>query len=90
MNDKNKGHGKENEKTITVEVNGNPVAFTTHEATGLQIKEAAINQGVNIQLDFNLFEVKGGKLEAIADGQTVHLHKEQKFRAVTPDDNSNS
>lgn len=76
------------EKTITVNVNNNPVAFTEHEATGLQIKEAAINQGVSIQLDFNLFEIKGGKLDPISDAQVVHLHKGQEFRAVTPDDNS--
>lgn len=79
---------EEKEKTITVTVNGNPVAFTEHEVTGLQIKEAAINQGVKIQLDFNLFEVKGGKLDPISDKQQVHLHKGQEFRAVTPDDNS--
>lgn len=76
------------EKTITISVNGNPVAFTTHKATGLQIKEKAINQGVNIQLDFNLFEVKGNKLEPINDDKEVTLHKKQEFRAVTPDDNS--
>lgn len=75
-------------KTITVKVNGNPVSFTVKEVTGLQIKEAAINQGVRIQLDFNLFEIKGGKLHPIADTQTVHLHEKQEFRAVTPDDNS--
>ena len=88
MDDKDKGHGHKERKTITVKVNDNPVAFTTREATGLQIKEAAINQGVNIQLDFNLFEVKDGKLDPIADDKTVHLHEDQKFRAVTPDDNS--
>lgn len=76
------------EKTITVNVNNNPVAFTEHEVTGLQIKEAAINQGVGIQLDFNLFEIKGGKLNPVSDVQVAHLHKGQEFRAVTPDDNS--
>ena len=76
------------EKTITVKVNGNPVAFTEHKVTGLQIKEAAINQGVSIQLDFNLFEVKNGRLNPIADDNKVNLHKDQEFRAVTPDDNS--
>lgn len=81
-------HAEKKEKTITIFVNGNPVAFTEHKATGLQIKEAAINQGVSIQLDFNLFELKGGKLHPVSDDQTVELHKEQEFRAVTPDDNS--
>mgnify|MGYP001616157843 CR=1 FL=1 len=75
-------------KTITVKVNENPVAFTEHKVTGLQIKETAINQGVSIQLDFNLFEVKNSRLNPIADGNEVNLHKGQEFRAVTPDDNS--
>lgn len=79
---------KKENKTITVDVNGNPVAFTQHKVTGLQIKETAINQGVSILLDFNLFEVKGGKLHPVSDNQTVELHKGQGFRAVTPDDNS--
>lgn len=76
------------EKTIIVNVNNNPVAFTEHKTTGLQIKEAAINQGVSIQLDFNLFGVKNGKLDPISDEKKVNLHKGQEFRAVTPDDNS--
>lgn len=80
--------GNNEKKTITVSVNENPVAFTENSVTGLQIKEAAINQGVNIQLDFNLFEVKDGKLKPIPDSESVHLHKGQIFRAVTPDDNS--
>jgi hypothetical protein len=78
----------ENKKTITIIVNGNPVAFTDHEVTGLQIKEAAINQGVAIQLDFNLFEIKEKKLKPVQDTATVSIHKDQEFRAVTPDDNS--
>jgi len=79
---------EKNDKTITVNVNNNPVAFTEHKVAGLQIKEAAINQGVAIQLDFNLFEVKGGKLDPVPDDKIVSLHKGQEFRAVTPDDNS--
>lgn len=81
---------KENneKKTITISVNLNPVAFTEHTVTGLQIKEAAINQGVNIQLDFNLFEVKEGKLKPIPDSKSLEIHKDEIFKAVTPDDNS--
>lgn len=75
-------------KTITVSVNENPVSFTVKEVTGLQIKETAINQGVQIKLDFNLFEKTGQKLHPIKDTEVVHLHEKQEFRAVTPDDNS--
>ncbi len=75
-------------KTITITVNENPVSFTVKEATGRQIKETAINQGVRIQLDFNLFEKTGQKLHPIKDTDIMHLHEHQEFRAVTPDDNS--
>lgn len=77
-------------KTVTVLVNENPVAFTDLKVTGLMIKEAAINQGVKIQLDFNLFEVKEKKMVPVKDDQKIVLHKGQEFRAVTPDDNSKS
>jgi hypothetical protein len=77
------------EKSVTVTVNGRAVMFTDHKATGLEIKMTAISQGVPIQADFSLFEVKGGgHLKQIGDHETVTLHKNQAFRAVAPDDNS--
>jgi hypothetical protein len=76
-------------KDVTVTVNGRPVTFTDHKATGLEIKTTAINQGVPIQTDFALFEVKGGgHLKQIGDHETATLNKNQAFRAVAPDDNS--
>ena len=77
------------EKEIIVTVNGRAVIFTDHKATGLVIKTTAMNQGVPIQIDFALFEVKGGgHLKQIGDHETVTLHKNQAFRSVAPDDNS--
>jgi hypothetical protein len=74
---------------ITVQVNGKPVVFNQHKATGIQIKETAISQGANIQLDFALYEVKGqGQLKAVGDNDQVTLNPNDKFRAVAPDDNS--
>ena len=75
-------------KTITVKINNHPVIFQDHKTTGLEIKRTAIQQGVTIQEDFNLFRVAGGKLIPIADGETVTLHKDEEFRAIAPDDNS--
>jgi hypothetical protein len=76
-------------KDVTVSVNGRPVRFTDRKVTGLEIKTTAIAQGVSIQKDFALFEVKGGgKLKQIGDHETVELNKNQEFRAVAPDDNS--
>lgn len=76
-------------KRVAVTVNGHTVIFEDHKATGAEIKQTAIQQGVAIQPDFALFEVKGpGKLKQIGDSDPVTLHEGQTFRAVAPDDNS--
>src|SRR6266852_6985890 len=74
-------------KALTVTVNNRPVTFTEHKATGLEIKQTAISQGVSIQVDFALFEVKGqGNLKPVVDNDVVTLHPHQVFRATAPDD----
>ena len=75
---------------ITVKVNKQDVLFKVKKATGAEIKSEAINQNVQIQPDFNLFEKlgNGGKLKPIKDDQEIPLHPNQEFRAVAPDDNS--
>lgn len=74
---------------ITVSVNERDVQFPDRKATGAEIKAAAIAQGVQVQPDFALFELKGqGTLKQVADDEQVTLHPNQKFRAVAPDDNS--
>lgn len=77
-------------QAIIVKVNTIDVTFDTNKSTGAKIKSVAINQGVLIQQDFNLFEKVGNssKLKPIKDDQSVTLHNKQKFRAVAPDDNS--
>jgi hypothetical protein len=75
-------------KAITVTVNNREVLFQDREATGMEIKTTAIGQGLPIQPDFALFEERGSNLKPIGDGETVKLHPNQRFRAVTPDDNS--
>lgn len=86
---KNTESMSKNPKTITVTVNERPVTFSEQKATGLEIKQTAIKQGVAIQEDFVLFEVRGNSpLKQIGDGETVNLHEKQKFRATAPDDNS--
>lgn len=78
--------------TITVTVNNRPVKLTDErgrsEATGAEIKAAAIAQGISIQDDFALFRVHGHELDPVGDGQSIHVHEADKFRAVAPDDNS--
>ena len=54
--------GRPNEKhehknhVVTVSVNEHPVKMVGHTATGTEIKTAAIEQGVDIQLNFVLEE----------------------------------
>ena len=68
-------------KQITISLNNRPVTLPDHKATGREIKEAAINQGVPIQIDFVLFEVKGdGILKTVDDDEVVTLHPHQEFR----------
>lgn len=79
-------------RTITVTVNSKPVELTVGhvkpEATGAEIKAAAIAQGVNIQPDFVLFDVRGPELKPVVDDQLIVVHPHQEFQAVAPDDNS--
>jgi hypothetical protein len=75
--------------SVTVTVNGHDVVFQIRKATGAVIKTTAIAQGVTIQPDFALFDVKGpGHLDPVPDDKEIELHKKQAFRAVAPDDNS--
>lgn len=74
---------------IDIQVNGKQVRMTERHATGLQIKEAAIAQGVAIGLDFVLSEELGNhKARVVRDDETVTLRLHQEFVATAPDDNS--
>jgi hypothetical protein len=74
---------------VEVTVNGRAVTFAVRKASGAEIKSTAIQQGVPIQQDFALFELKGqGNLKPMGDEEEVTLHPNQQFRAVAPDDNS--
>jgi len=76
-------------RIVTVRVNNQEVIFNVHKATGLEIKETAIKQGVQIEPDFVLSEmVDQGNLKPIRDDEEVTLHRHQQFIAVAPDDNS--
>ncbi len=79
----------EEQVSVTVTVNGHNVIFHTRKVTGSTIKATAIAQGVPIQQDFALFDVKGpGHLDPVPDDKEIELHPKQAFRAVAPDDNS--
>jgi Multiubiquitin len=80
-----KGHGH----TIEIIVNKKSVQVEDKRLTGLDIKEAAIAQGVQIQLDFVLSEhLEHGGTKIIGDADEVKVKKHTKFTAVAGDDNS--
>lgn len=74
---------------VDIIVNTKPVRIEGPKATGLQIKEAAIAQGVQIQVSFQLSEKLGDhKTKVIGNTDTVTLHEGAVFAAVADDDNS--
>jgi len=74
---------------VRIIVNGQPVALTDRHQTGASIKQAAIGQGVPIQPDFVLSEVKpDGQQKVIPDDAHVTVKDGDEFWAIPGDDNS--
>jgi hypothetical protein len=77
------------ESRIQVLVNGQKVLLDESEATGAEIKAAAIADGVPILPDFVLSEVlPSGKQKMIPDDKKIHLKDGDEFWAIPGDDNS--
>ena len=76
-------------KPFGISVNRKPVEVEESLVTGLQIKQAAIEQGVAIQLDFQLARVgPDGKHHITGDDDKVDIGKFKTFFATAADDNS--
>ena len=76
-------------ETVTVEVNDHKVEMPGGPATGLEIKQAAIKQDVNIELNFVLqMQLPNGSSKVIGDDDKVQLTEHLTFTAIAPDDNS--
>jgi hypothetical protein len=77
------------EHLVTVTVNENTVEIEGPKATGLEIKQAAIAQGVKIELSFVLSEeLPNRRTRIVGDTDVVTVTKHSRFIAVAPDDNS--
>ena len=74
--------------SVTVTINNQRVVLTERRMTGLEIKQAAIAQGVEIEVGFQLSVKRGNRYHVVADNEPVTIHKGQEFLAVAPDDNS--
>lgn len=80
---------KAHPRPVIILVNEKGVSVPGHRVTGLQIKEAAVSQGLPIQVDFILsLEFEPRKSRVIGDDEIVAVHKHSRFIAVAPDDNS--
>ena len=75
-------------RSVTVEVNNQRVVLAKQRMTGLEIKQAAIAQGVQIELGFQLSVKRGNRYKVVADNEPVAVRKGQEFIAVASDDNS--
>lgn len=74
---------------VTVMVNKNPVQLVGPRVTGLDVKKAAIAQGVEIDLGFVLsLRQANGKSKIVGDNDTVTINKNSVFSAIANDDNS--
>ena len=76
-------------KRLVVFVNEKEVHLDDKIQTGLEIKRAAIEQAVPIQLDFVLsIELGGGRTELIPDAKKIKVKRHDRFLAIPNDDNS--
>ena len=72
-----------------ITVNDQAVVLPRGKESGLQIKQAAINAGVPIQIDFVLSEVRpNGEQKVIPDDREVEVKDGDEFWAIPGDDNS--
>jgi hypothetical protein len=74
---------------VTIHVNNKSVQIQGPKASGRGIKDAAIEQGVSIQPNFQLLEeLGGGRTRVIGDADEVTVNPHSRFVAIAPDDNS--
>ena len=76
-------------KPFVISVNKKPVQVEEPLVTGLQIKKAAIDQGVAIKLDFQLAAVgEDGEHLIKGDSEKIDVREFKTFYATAGDDNS--
>jgi hypothetical protein len=79
---------EEEHRPVSISVNTKAVRLDKHRVTGQEIKDASIDQGVDIEADFQLFEKRGEDWVQIGDNEEITVRDGAVFRAVSPDDNS--
>ncbi|HMO00371.1 MAG TPA: multiubiquitin domain-containing protein [Miltoncostaeaceae bacterium] len=86
ISDKDQRGGRE----VTVRVNTKPVWLAAHRVAGLEVKQAAIAQGVEIEEDFLLtLEAHGGRpARTVDDDEVITVTRHSVFTANDGDDDS--
>lgn len=75
--------------TVAVHLNNKAVTVPAPKATGQQIKQAGIDAGLSIKMDFVLSEEQpNGDTDIVGDLDVVTVNKQSRFLAIAPDDNS--
>lgn len=73
---------------IPVIVNNHQVTLPARRMTGLAIKQAAIEQGADLQIGFQLSVKRGNRYKVVGDDDAITVRKGLEFVAVAADDNS--
>ena len=74
---------------VHITVNRQDIEVDGPRDSGLEIKEAAIGQGLAIDLSFQLaMETPAGEQKIIGDNDVVDVSDKSVFFATAPDDNS--
>jgi hypothetical protein len=74
---------------VSILVNDQVVKVPGPRATGLEIKESAIRQGLPIDLGFQLIEeLPHDRTRVVGDSDVVEVRNDSRFLALAPDDNS--
>ncbi len=70
-------------RDVTVHVNTKAINLPSHKVTGEEIKKAAVDQGIEIQLDFELTEEAHGEHPArtIKDDEEITVNDQSAFLA---------
>lgn len=76
------------DKGFSIIVNNKKVPVSEHSMTGLEIKQAAIDAGAEIDLSFQLAEIKNKKRKIIGDSDHVGVVEGSDFVTTSGDDNS--
>lgn len=88
MNDQ-KSTPNPHEHQTTITVNNKPVEVVGPRLSGRDIKQAAIDQGVEIKLGFILSQIEpGARPKIVGDDDLVTVNKNSAFVANDDDDDS--